>query len=657
MTESAPQTILITGSAGFVGSHLVERFLNEGHTVIGVDNYISGQRQNTALFLQHPRFRFIQADVSQGIPYTGDTLDWVLHFASPASPPHYQEFPVETLMVGAQGTQHGLELALKHGAKFFLASTSEVYGDPHVHPQPESYWGHVNPNGLRSCYDEAKRYAEAMTMAYHRAKGVDTRIIRIFNTYGPRMRADDGRVITNFVHQALRGEALTIYGDGLQTRSFQYVDDLVEGIVRLMGVSYHEPVNLGNPTEFTMLELADVVREIIDPELAVVYQAAPSDDPQQRKPDISRAQELLGWTPQVALAQGLSITTAAFREDRIKTEQAAHTPLVSVVIPTRNRPDLLLQRAVRTALAQTLHNIEVIVVIDGPDPATVQALSEVPDSRLRVLALPDNIGAAEARNIGIRAAQAEWIALLDDDDEWAPEKLERQLEAARASAHAQPIVVCRYFLPTPQGTHEEPPRFPRAGEAIGDYLMARDAWLSRDRTLMSTVLFARRELFLQVPFDPALRRHQDWDWLLRVAGLPGVGFEGVSELLATYHFHEPRPHMSLSAKWSESLKWAEAHYRDGRLSQRAYVGFIVFHVSQFAANDGTAKAFWSTSRAVLSGRPRPFEVGRYVATWVFPQQVRRRIHVLAETGWAQVRPPRRTERSRTDIGQTDAGQV
>ncbi|WP_019011340.1 UDP-glucuronic acid decarboxylase family protein [Deinococcus aquatilis] len=314
MTESAPQTILITGSAGFVGSHLVERFLNEGHTVIGVDNYISGQRQNTELFLTHPRFRFIQADVSLGIPYTGEALDWVLHFASPASPPHYQEFPVETLMVGAQGTQHGLELALKHGAKFFLASTSEVYGDPHVHPQPESYWGHVNPNGLRSCYDEAKRYAEAMTMAYHRAKGVDTRIIRIFNTYGPRMRADDGRVITNFVHQALRGEALTIYGDGLQTRSFQYVDDLVEGIVRLMGVSYHEPVNLGNPTEFTMLELADVVREIIDPELAVVYQAAPSDDPQQRKPDISRAQELLGWTPQVALAQGLQRMTQTIQQ-------------------------------------------------------------------------------------------------------------------------------------------------------------------------------------------------------------------------------------------------------------------------------------------------------------------------------------------------------
>jgi len=297
--------ILITGSAGFVGSHLVERFLNEGHTVIGVDNYLSGQRQNTALFVGHPRFQFLEADVSLGIPYRGEALDWVLHFASPASPPHYQEYPVETLTVGAQGTQHGLELALKHGAKFFLASTSEVYGDPHVHPQPESYWGHVNPNGLRSCYDEAKRYAEAMTMAYHRAKGVDTRIIRIFNTYGPRMRADDGRVITNFVHQALRGEALTIYGDGLQTRSFQYVDDLVEGIVRLMGVTYHEPVNLGNPTEFTMLELAGVIGEVMGRPVKLKYEPLPSDDPQQRKPDIGLAVKLLEWEPQIPLREGL----------------------------------------------------------------------------------------------------------------------------------------------------------------------------------------------------------------------------------------------------------------------------------------------------------------------------------------------------------------
>lgn len=311
--------ILLTGSAGFVGSHLTERFLAEGHEVVGVDNYISGQRDNTALFLDHPRFRFIEADVSRAIPDPGGQLDWVMHFASPASPPHYQQFPIETLMVGAQGTQNGLDLARAHGAKFFLASTSEVYGDPLVHPQPESYWGHVNPNGLRSCYDEAKRYAEAITMAYHRHHGVDTRIIRIFNTYGPRMRPDDGRVITNFVHQALRGEALTVYGDGSQTRSFQYIDDLVEGIVRLMGVEEHEPVNLGNPVEFTMLELVDVLQQVLGRPLPTRQEPIPHDDPRQRKPDIARAYDLLGWTPVVPLHDGLRRTIAAVPAEAAST--------------------------------------------------------------------------------------------------------------------------------------------------------------------------------------------------------------------------------------------------------------------------------------------------------------------------------------------------
>jgi len=293
--------VLLTGSAGFVGSHLAERLLNDGHSVTGVDNYISGQKRNTALLSHMRGFTFVEADVSLGIPYRGERLDWVLHFASPASPPHYQQHQIETLMVGAQGTQHALELAQLHGAGFMLASTSEVYGDPHIHPQSESYWGNVNPNGVRSCYDEAKRYAEALTMAYHRQRGVNTRIIRIFNTYGPRMRADDGRVVTNLVHQALRGEPLTVYGSGSQTRSFQYVTDLVDGIVRLMGVPEHGPVNLGNPDEYSILEFATVIRELLGHDLKLDFRALPQDDPMQRRPDITRARTLLGWEPARAI--------------------------------------------------------------------------------------------------------------------------------------------------------------------------------------------------------------------------------------------------------------------------------------------------------------------------------------------------------------------
>ena len=311
--------VLLTGSAGFVGSHLTECLLERGHRVIGVDNYISGQHRNTELFLGHPNFSFMEADVSRGIPALpaklAGNLDWVLHFASPASPPHYQQNQIETLMVGAQGTQNALELARSQGASFMLASTSEVYGDPHVHPQPESYWGHVNPNGLRSCYDEAKRYAEAITFAYQRTYGLDTRVIRIFNTYGPRMRADDGRVVTNLVHQALRGEALSVYGDGSQTRSFQYVSDLVEGVLRLMdapslgsespGSDLHAPVNLGNPDEYSILEFATVIRELLGEQLKIEFRPLPQDDPMQRRPDITRARALLGWEPGVPLREGL----------------------------------------------------------------------------------------------------------------------------------------------------------------------------------------------------------------------------------------------------------------------------------------------------------------------------------------------------------------
>ena len=321
--------VLLTGSAGFVGSHLTERLLQDGHSVIGVDNYISGQHSNTQLFSAHPQFSFIEADVSAGIPAVAGTLDWVLHFASPASPPHYQENQIETLMVGAQGTQNALELARSQGASFMLASTSEVYGDPHVHPQPESYWGHVNPNGLRSCYDEAKRYAEAITFAYHRTHGLDTRVIRIFNTYGPRMRPDDGRVVTNLVHQALKGETLTVYGDGSQTRSFQYVTDLVEGIVRLMSVRTPDPVNLGNPDEYSILEFATVIRELLGETLNIEFRPLPQDDPMQRRPDISRAQSLLGWAPGIALREGLRRMIVDLQSTDVVHEQGRGRPVAA----------------------------------------------------------------------------------------------------------------------------------------------------------------------------------------------------------------------------------------------------------------------------------------------------------------------------------------
>lgn len=303
--------ILLTGAAGFIGTNLAERLLQGGHQVMGVDNFSSGQPRNIELLQRYSQFDFLQADASRPLAIEGD-LDWVMHFASPASPPRYLQLPIETLLVNAEGTHHLLDLAQGKGAAFFLASTSEVYGDPHLHPQPESYWGNVNPNGPRSIYDESKRYAEAITLAYHRARGVPVRIIRIFNTYGPRMDAQDGRVVTNFINQALGGEPLTIYGDGSQTRSFQYVEDLVEGIVRLMGVDFCEPVNLGNPEEYTMLELAQLVQEITGTKAPLEYHPLPQDDPKQRRPDITRAKELLEWQPTVPVREGLAKTIAFF---------------------------------------------------------------------------------------------------------------------------------------------------------------------------------------------------------------------------------------------------------------------------------------------------------------------------------------------------------
>jgi UDPglucose 6-dehydrogenase len=305
--------ILLTGAAGFIGSSLAERLVADGHEVIGLDNLITGRRSNLAALEGHPRFRLIAHDVCQPFSLTGP-LNWVMHFASPASPPKYLRHSLETLCVNSEGTRHLLELARTKGASFFLASTSEVYGDPEVHPQPETYWGRVNPIGPRSVYDESKRYAEALVMEYHR-RGLDTRISRIFNTYGPGMDPEDGRVVSNFIRQALHGEPLTIYGDGTQTRSFQYIDDLIEGIVRLMGVDYSEPVNLGNPGEFTVLELEQLVREVTGTASPIVHGPLPEDDPRQRRPDITLAQRLLGWSPRVQLREGLALTSAFFAKE------------------------------------------------------------------------------------------------------------------------------------------------------------------------------------------------------------------------------------------------------------------------------------------------------------------------------------------------------
>ncbi len=308
--------VLITGGAGFIGSHLCDRFLAEGHQVIAMDNLLTGSTDNIAHLSGHDNFQFIRHNVTNYIFVPGP-LDAVLHFASPASPIDYLELPIQTLKVGALGTHNALGLAKAKGARFLLASTSEVYGDPQVHPQPETYWGHVNPIGPRGVYDEAKRFAEAITMAYHTFHGVQTRIVRIFNTFGPRMRLADGRVVPNFIQQSLRGEPLTLYGDGKQTRSFQYVSDLVEGLYRLLQSDEVDPVNIGNPHEFTMREFAEVVNSItgntagtvVKPDLRI------KDDPQNRQPDISKAKRVLGWEPEITLEEGLRKTIPWFAEN------------------------------------------------------------------------------------------------------------------------------------------------------------------------------------------------------------------------------------------------------------------------------------------------------------------------------------------------------
>lgn len=305
--------VLITGAAGFLGSHLVDRFLAAGYNVVGVDNFITGSRQNLAHLDADERFRLIEHDISKPL-FVESPLDGVLHFASPASPVDYIEFPIQTLKAGGLGTHHTLGLARRHGARFLLASTSEVYGDPQIHPQPETYWGNVNPVGPRGVYDEAKRYAEAMTMAYHRAHGLDTRIVRIFNTYGTRMRPGDGRVVSNFIVQGLRGEPMTVYGDGSQTRSFCHVEDEVEGILRLYNSSHVGPVNIGNPDEFTVSELVELVMEETGSTVAPTLLPLPVDDPTVRRPDISVARRELGWSPSVDLRAGLQKTIPHFRD-------------------------------------------------------------------------------------------------------------------------------------------------------------------------------------------------------------------------------------------------------------------------------------------------------------------------------------------------------
>ena len=299
-------TSLVTGGAGFLGSHLCEELLRRGHRVICVDNLETGSLANIE-HIRDPAFVHRNIDIIE--PYfVEEPIDFVYHLASPASPIDYLRLPLATLKVGSYGTHHTLGLAKFHRARFLIASTSEVYGDPKVHPQPESYWGHVNPIGPRGVYDEAKRYAEALTMAYHRQQGVDTAIVRIFNTYGSRMRPHDGRAIPTFLRQALQDRPITVFGDGSQTRSFCYVSDLIRGIIALAESGYHDPVNIGNPDEFTLLELAETVRELTDSRSEIVYEALPTDDPKQRRPDITLARELLGWAPDVSLRDGLRLT-------------------------------------------------------------------------------------------------------------------------------------------------------------------------------------------------------------------------------------------------------------------------------------------------------------------------------------------------------------
>jgi len=314
MKTRSKMKILVTGGAGFIGSHLCDRLIKEGNSIVCMDNLITGKKENIGHLLDSPSFEFIEHDVTKYIDIKGD-IDYVLHFASPASPVDYLKYPIKTLKVGSLGTHNALGVAKEHKAKFMIASTSEVYGDPLVNPQPETYWGNVNPIGPRGVYDEAKRFAEAITLAYHKAHKVDTKIIRIFNTFGPRMRDHDGRAIPNFIDQALKGEPLTVYGEGLQTRSFCYVTDLIEGIYRVMLSALNEPVNLGNPNEMSILDLAKKIIEFTGTKSKIEHSPLPVDDPKVRRPDISKAKAELDWQPSVSLQDGLKKTIDWFKGD------------------------------------------------------------------------------------------------------------------------------------------------------------------------------------------------------------------------------------------------------------------------------------------------------------------------------------------------------
>ncbi|MEZ5047031.1 MAG: UDP-glucuronic acid decarboxylase family protein [Chitinophagaceae bacterium] len=309
----AKKNILITGGAGFLGSHLCDRFIKEGYRVLAMDNLITGSKKNIEHLFGHPDFEFYHHDVSKFVHVPG-TLDYILHFASPASPIDYLKMPIQTLKVGSLGTHNLLGLAKEKKARMLIASTSEVYGDPLVHPQPEDYWGNVNPIGPRGVYDEAKRFQEAITMAYHSFHHLETRIVRIFNTYGPRMRLNDGRALPAFMSQALHGEPITVFGDGSQTRSFCFVDDLIEGIYRLLLSDYHLPVNIGNPVEISLKDFAEEIKELVGSRSEIIYQPLPQDDPKQRQPDISKAKEILGWEPKINRREGLKITLDYFKE-------------------------------------------------------------------------------------------------------------------------------------------------------------------------------------------------------------------------------------------------------------------------------------------------------------------------------------------------------